>query len=72
MNKILMALIAISSILLVVSIMLQQKGSGLSGVFGGSDVSYMAKRGVEKFLIVFTIICAVILSASTLLTLLTQ
>lgn len=72
MSKILMALIAISSILLIVSIILQQKGSGLSGVFGGSDVSYMAKRGVEKFLIVFTIINAVILATSTLLSLLVQ
>jgi protein translocase SecG subunit len=67
-----MSIIAISSILLIVSIILQQKGSGLSGVFGGSDVSYMSKRGVEKFLVVFTIVAVVILSASTLLSLLVQ
>jgi len=67
MKNVLNIIIAISSITTVLAIILQQKGSGLSGVFGGSDVSYMTKRGAEKFLVVFTIISAVVLCASALL-----
>ncbi len=43
------------SALLVISILLQQKGSGLSGVFGGSSNIYSTKRGVDKILHYFTI-----------------
>ena len=67
MKSILNIIIIISSITTIVAIILQQKGSGLSGVFGGSDVSYMTKRGAEKFLVIFTIVSAVILCSSALL-----
>jgi len=60
-------IIIISSILTVLAIVLQQKGAGLSGVFGGSDVSYMTKRGAEKFLVFFTIVSATVLCVSALL-----
>lgn len=36
--------------LLIAAILLQQKGSGLSGVFGGSSNIYSTKRGVDKIL----------------------
>lgn len=67
MKNVLNIVIVISSILTILAIILQQKGSGLSGVFGGSDVSYMTKRGAEKFLVVFTIVSATILCVSALL-----
>jgi len=67
MKNALNIIIVISSILTILAIILQQKGSGLSGVFGGSDVSYMTKRGAEKFLVVFTIISATVLCVSALL-----
>lgn len=67
MRNALNIIIIISSILTVLAIVLQQKGAGLSGVFGGSDVSYMTKRGAEKFLVIFTIISAVVLCVSALL-----
>lgn len=67
MKNILNIVIVISSITTVLAIILQQKGSGLSGVFGGSDVSYMTKRGAEKFLVIFTIISATVLCVSALL-----
>ena len=67
MKNVLNIIIVISSITTILAIILQQKGSGLSGVFGGSDVSYMTKRGAEKFLVVFTIISAVVLCSSALL-----
>lgn len=49
----------IIAILLIVVILLQSKGSGLSGVFGGSGNVFMTKRGFEKKLFVATIILAV-------------
>jgi protein translocase SecG subunit len=67
MKNVLNVIIIISSITTIAAIVLQQKGSGLSGVFGGSDVSYMTKRGAEKFLVIFTIVSAVILCSSALL-----
>ena len=67
MKNALYIVIVVSSILTILAIILQQKGSGLSGVFGGSDVSYMTKRGAEKFLVFFTIISATILCLSALL-----
>lgn len=45
----------ICSLLLVVAITLQGKGSGLSSVFGGRS-AYQTKRGVEKLLFRFTIL----------------
>lgn len=55
-NNILIATLIISAILVIASVLLQQKGTGLSGVFGGSDVSYLTRRGAEKFLSIFTIV----------------
>ena len=40
----------ILSALLIAVILLQQKGTGLSGVFGGSSNIYSTKRGVDKIL----------------------
>jgi protein translocase SecG subunit len=38
------------SVLLMVSILLQNRGSGLSAAFGGDFGGYYTKRGLEKFL----------------------
>lgn len=49
------------SILLMVAILLQNKGAGLGGVFGGTGGGvYMTKRGLEKKLFVATIVLAAI------------
>lgn len=48
------------SILLVVAILLQQKGVGLGAAFGGSSNVYSTKRGVDKLLFRTTIVLAVI------------
>ncbi|MFA6047217.1 MAG: preprotein translocase subunit SecG [Parcubacteria group bacterium] len=50
----------IVSIFLIVSILLQQRGAGLSGTFGGSFGGYYTKRGFEKFLVYFSIALAVL------------
>ena len=52
------AQIAISG-LLVISILLQQRGGGLSSTFGGSSMEYSTKRGAEKVIFYATIVLAV-------------
>ena len=46
--------------LLIISILLQQLGGGLSSAFGGSTVEYSTKRGAEKVVFYATIILAVL------------
>ena len=36
-------------------ILLQQRGVGLSSVFGGGNQVYMTRRGVEKYVMVATV-----------------
>jgi preprotein translocase subunit SecG len=48
------------SVVLVLVILLQQKGSGLGGVFGGSSNIYSTKRGLDKILHFVTIAVAVL------------
>lgn len=50
----------IIAILLIIVILLQNRGSGLSGVFGGGDQVYRTKRGMEKILLITTIVLAVL------------
>jgi protein translocase SecG subunit len=38
------------SVLLTASILLQNRGAGLSATFGGDSGGYYAKRGFDKFL----------------------
>ncbi len=49
----------IVSIILIVFVILQAKGTGLSGVLGGST-SYHAKRGAEKSLFYATIVVGIL------------
>lgn len=48
------------AVLLMVAILSQSRGAGLSGVFGGSGNIYRTKRGIEKKLFIATIILAVL------------
>lgn len=57
---------AITLILIITSVLLQQKGTGLSGVFGGSTNYYQTKRGAEKFLFYTTIFSALIFFIATI------
>jgi len=50
------------SALLVISILLQSRGAGLSGTFGGDSAVYTTRRGPEKFLYWTTVLLAVIFS----------
>jgi len=59
-----MELLQVSQIIIAISlitvILLQNRGSGLSGIFGGASNVYRTKRGVEKILFTATIILAVL------------
>lgn len=46
----------IVGVFLIIVILLQVQGSGLSGAFGGKGEFYRSKRSVEKLLIWITII----------------
>ncbi|OGC45048.1 preprotein translocase subunit SecG [candidate division WS6 bacterium RIFOXYC1_FULL_33_10] len=54
-------------ILVVISVLLQNRAEGLGKMFGGGGEVFRTKRGLEKFLYYFTIFLAVLLVAISLL-----
>lgn len=56
----------IIAILLMITILMQNRGSGLSGIFGGGGNVYRTKRGIEKTLFISTIILAILFFAASL------
>jgi preprotein translocase subunit SecG len=50
----------IVSIALIVAILLQARGTGLSGTFGGDSAVYRSRRGIERRLWQFTIVLLVL------------
>lgn len=60
----------IISIALIAIILLQAKGSGLGGIFGGDSSIYKTRRGVEKTLFQATIGLAVAFFAVSILSVL--
>lgn len=67
--KILQIVQVISALLLIIVILLQNRGTGLSGVFGGASGVYRTKRGIEKTLFASTIAIAIIFVALSLFSL---
>lgn len=58
--KLLNLIHVIVSVLLIISILLQSRGSGLSAVFGGGMGGYHTKRGFERFLFYSSVTLAAI------------
>ena len=56
MNPVLAAGQLIVSVALTFSILLQSRGSGLGGTFGGDSAVYRSRRGIERRLWQFTIV----------------
>jgi preprotein translocase subunit SecG len=54
---------------LVASILLQQRGTGLGGAFGGEVTAYRSRRGIERTLFRLTIVLAVLFVLFSLLNL---
>lgn len=48
------------SILLVLTILMQEKGVGLSATFGGGGEFYRSKRGVDRLLFIATAIFSIL------------
>jgi preprotein translocase subunit SecG len=61
MYKTLLIIQIIVSVLIVVSVLLQNRAEGLGSMFGGGGEVFRTKRGLEKFLYYFTIVLTVIL-----------
>lgn len=71
--RILFSIIQLSSaLMLIVCILLQQRGTGLSTTFGGEGNVYRTKRGFEKILFFATILFAVLFFGSSLASLLVR
>lgn len=56
----------ILGVLLILVIILQQKGSGLGSAFGGDLGFYRTKRGAEKLLFYATIVLSVVFISASL------
>ncbi len=59
----------ILAVALIASILLQQRGTGLGGAFGGEVTAYRSRRGIEKTLFRLTVALAVLFVAFSLLNL---
>ncbi len=59
----------IVAIVLMILILLQERSSGMSGLFGGggADASYQTRRGLEKIIFWSTIALAVVFAALAIL-----
>ena len=60
MNQFILIAQIVVSVLLGTAILLQQRGEGLGGAFGGSGESYSTKRGLQKKLYWTTMVMAAI------------
>ncbi|MFA6492723.1 MAG: preprotein translocase subunit SecG [Patescibacteria group bacterium] len=60
MQKTLLIIQIVLAVLLIVSILLQHRGTSLGGAFGGAGEVYRSRRGIEKFLFYLTITLALL------------
>lgn len=54
------------SILLVLTILMQEKGAGLSATFGGGGEFFRSKRGIDKVMFIITIVLSVLFVGTSL------
>jgi protein translocase SecG subunit len=54
------------SILLILTILMQEKGVGLSATFGGGGEFYRSKRGIDKLLFWLTVTLSLLFIATSL------
>lgn len=70
MGEILQAIMLGSAALMVVAVLLQQRGASLGAGFGGSSELYTTRRGLDKNLFEATVVLAVVFVLSILVSLL--
>ena len=66
MRNILFIVQIVISLLLILSVLVQQKGEGLGSVFGGTGGFHSTKRGADKVLSVATVVFAVLFIANAI------
>lgn len=66
MEKLFSVFQLIVAVLLMASILLQQRGATLGSAFGGGSSVYRSRRGVEKWLFVSSIILTIIFISITI------
>lgn len=59
LTQILQIVMVVSAILMIIAILLQQRGASLGAGFGGSGELYTTRRGLDKNLFELTIFLAV-------------
>ena len=59
----------ILAVALMAAILLQQRGTGLGGTFGGEITAYRSRRGIERTLFRLTIVLAALFVVFSLLNL---
>lgn len=59
------------AVLLILFIILQSRGSGLGGAFGGAGELYTTRRGIEKILFRLTVLTAALFVGISFLSLFT-
>lgn len=57
----------IAAIVLIVLVLLQMQGSGLSSAFGGSGGFYRSKRSIEKLLMWATVVDTIVFATVSIL-----
>ena len=72
MNPILAIGQIILSLALIASILMQARGTGLSGTFGGDSAVYRSRRGIERRLWQFTILLIVLFVVFALVSFVSQ
>ena len=60
----------ILAIALITAILLQQRGTGLGGAFGGEVTAYRSRRGIERTLFRLTVVLSILFVVFSLLNLL--
>lgn len=65
-NEILQIITLISAILMILAILLQQRGASLGAGFGSTGELYTTRRGIDKSLFEATIVLAVVFVLSIL------
>lgn len=58
---------AVVAVLIIIAIMVQNRGTGMGATFGGEGTIYRTKRGVEKKVFTATIILSILFLVIALL-----
>ena len=66
MSVVLTVVEVVSALITMMAVLLQHRGTGIGGAFGGEDLSYRSRRGIERFLFRLTIVMGTIFLISAI------